>query len=76
MVTIGTPYTMSRNDFRASEKRWQHKRLFRKQRPQLVPRIVTLLVFLAVVAALVWWFKIPLFDFFTEQLALSEQLLS
>ena len=45
----------ARNEFRASEKRWQRKRLFGKQRTSPVRRFVIVFLTLASLAILAWW---------------------
>lgn len=53
---------MSKNDFRASEKRWRRKRLFRKSRPRRLPHIAAALLILAALAMVAWWLDLPPFN--------------
>jgi len=63
-----TPKNMSRDDFRAGERRWQRKRLFREQRPRTLPRLIAILLILGAFAALAWWLEVPIFDFSLENM--------
>ena len=54
MITVTTPEAMPDDDLHVYEKRWQRKRLFRKQPTSSVPYLVAILVIIIALAVLLW----------------------
>ena len=50
---------MSKNDLRIDEKKWRRKRLFSKDRPNLIYRFITIILIFGTLVVLSWWFEIP-----------------
>jgi hypothetical protein len=54
ITTAFGPAAMFHDDLRATEKRWQRRRLFRKRQSHLTPRLVALTLILVAVAIVAW----------------------
>ena len=57
---------MPRDDFRANEKRWRRRRLFRERRTHPILRLIIALLCVAALAGLAMWLKVSPFSLFPE----------
>lgn len=53
---------MSKNDLLVNEKRWRRKRLFLKKRRFIDKSFVAVLLVIAMLVILGWWFEVPLYE--------------